>query len=120
MSERQVGDARRTALRLFRNRNMRGLAEEFALGNSGTLREAVEPDGLSLGERRDPFAAVAVDPFHVVRFLAGNFYQLAQENLVIVGKVHREHPSPQRLPGSRRTKVTVDFRLPTILRNFSV
>ena len=64
---------------------MRSLPHQLALRNPQSLCDDVEADNLCLAEHGQTLGAVAVGPLHEVRLLAGRFYQIPQERLLIVG-----------------------------------
>lgn len=74
-----------SATSLLRHRDVRGLAQHFALGGPEALRDGIEPDDLGLGEHGLAVGAVAVDPLHEVVLLPGRFDQIPQESLFVVG-----------------------------------
>ena len=67
---------------------MGGLTHQLDLAHTEPLGEGVEADGLGLRESRNAIRAVAIHPFHVVMFLPGGFNEIAEERLVIFGKIH--------------------------------
>ena len=62
--------------------------KDLALGSAEVLRDLIE--ARSFGERQGAhaFAAVAIDPFHLTRFLAGCFDQIAEESVFVFGQIH--------------------------------
>jgi len=62
---------------------MRGLAHDFAHGNSLVMRDGVEPGLLGDAEARHPVRSIAIYPFYLVDLLAGRFDQIAQESRLV-------------------------------------
>lgn len=61
------------------------MAEEIAFRELQAVGEGVEAGDLGLGERGNAGGAVAVDPVHMVRLLAGEFHEVAEKELLFGG-----------------------------------
>jgi len=74
---------------------MGGLLEQGLLAHPELLRQPVDADHVGLGEGGDPFRAIAVGPAHMMRALAGNFHEFAQEVLIAFREIHPANVSGQ-------------------------
>jgi len=87
---------RPTLKTLFRDRDMRGLAQHFTFGNFQSRCDRVETDYLRLTQHGLTVGAVAIHPFHHVNLLPRSFNQIAQKEVFVFQEIH-----DQRARGNR-------------------